>query len=228
MSDLKIIIGEKNYSSWSLRGWLAIHHTGLQFEEVQLPLDTPEFYEKIKTLNPSGRVPALYDGDILVWDSAAIIDYCAALAPKKYWWPSDKSALAFARSIFAEMHSGFEQLRTHAPMNMRGRWSGLCVASGVQADIKRIDTLWTEARTRFGDTGPFLFGEFSAADMMYAPVASRFATYGVELSSVSAAYVEALFNYPAFKEWYDAALKEETIVRADELAPSATCLGPLD
>lgn len=228
MSALKIIIGEKNYSSWSLRGWLAVHHTGLPYEEIQLPLDTPEFYDRIKTLNPSGTVPALYDGDILVWDSAAIIDYCAALAPEQHWWPQDKAALAFARSIFAEMHSGFSQLRTHAPMNMRGRWQDLNIASGVLADIRRIDTLWSQAREQFGGNGAFLFGNFSAADMMYAPVVSRFVTYGVELSGLSLAYTEAVQNYPAYREWYEAALQEKSIVRADELSEGATCLGPLD
>lgn len=225
MNTLKIIIGEKNYSSWSLRGWLAVAHTCLDFEEMALPLDTPEFYDRIAELNPSRKVPALYHGDVLVWDSLAIMDYCARIAPEQYWWPEDMAAFARAKSVTAEMHSGFPHLRAHAPMNMRGRWSGLSVADNVQTDIDRVLTIWSECREQFGKGGDFLFGGFSAADMMYAPVVSRLTTYNIEVSPVVAAYMEAVRTYPSYKRWYDAALREKAIVRADEIAPDATTLG---
>ena len=225
MSNLKIIIGEKNYSSWSLRGWLAVAHTGLAFEEISLALDTPEFYAKIDEINPSRKVPALYHGDILIWDSLAIIDYCARIAPDRFWWPEGDAAYARAKSIVAEMHSGFPALRAHAPMNMRGRWSGLKVSEAVQTDIDRILTLWRDCRADFGSGGAFLFGEFSAADMMYAPVVSRLKTYSIPVDPVSAAYIETVHTHDIFKRWRDAALQEKSIVRADELAPDAARLG---
>ena len=222
---LKIIIGEKNYSSWSLRGWLAVAHTGLEFEEICLALDTPEFYAKIGDLNPSRKVPALYHGDVLVWDSLAIIDYCARLAPEQFWWPESAAGYARAKSIAAEMHSGFPALRTHAPMNMRGKWSNLKISEAVQTDIDRILTICRECRADFGADGAFLFGKFSAADMMFAPVASRLQTYSVPVDPISAEYIDAVHSHGTFKHWHDAALQETTIVRIDELTPDATTLG---
>ncbi|SDD80845.1 glutathione S-transferase family protein [Kordiimonas lacus] len=225
MSDLKIIVGTKTYSSWSLRGWLAVRHTGLPFEEIKLRLDTPEFYEAIKDYSPTSCVPALLDGDVRVWDSLAIIDYCARIAPEKFWWPEDKAAFANARSIVAEMHSGFMGLRGNAPMNMRGRWTGLALSDAVQKDVTRIDAIWTDARSRFGAGGHFLYGAFGAADMMYAPVVSRFETYGIEVSETARTYMNAVLNHPYIKEWKADAATETQIVHQDEIPADATSLG---
>lgn len=225
MSNLKIIIGNKTYSSWSLRGWLAIRHTGLDFEEVKLPLDTPEFYERIKALSPTGCVPALHHGDVRVWDSLAIIDYCARLAPEKNWWPKLDAPYALARSIAAEMHSGFTALRGNAPMNMRDRWTGLSLSEGVQKNVDRIDALWSDARNSFGKGGDFLFGEFGAVDMMYAPVVSRFETYGIAVSDTSRAYMDAVLNQPYMGEWMASADEETDTVKQDQVPADATHLG---
>jgi len=225
MSDLKIIIGTKNYSSWSLRGWLAVRHTGLPFDEIKLRLDTPEFYERIKEFSPTSCVPALCDGDVRVWDSLAIIDYCARIAPEQFWWPEDKAAYANARSIAAEMHSGFMGLRGNAPMNMRGRWTGLTLSDAVQKNVDRIDHIWSDARTRFGAGGDFLFGDFSAADMMYAPVVSRFETYGIKVSDTAQAYMDAVLAHPYIQEWKADAATESQVVHQDEIPADATSLG---
>ncbi|MCJ9428413.1 glutathione S-transferase family protein [Kordiimonas marina] len=225
MTDLTIITGTKTYSSWSLRGWLAVTHTGLEFSEINLPLDTPEFHERIKTLSPSGFVPALQHGDVKVWDSLAIIDYCARLAPGRFWWPDEMAAYGFARSIVAEMHSGFMALRAAAPMNLRDQRHGLTLSDAVQKNVSRIDALWAEARERFGAGGDFLFGGFSAADMMYAPVVARFLSYGIGLSKTASAYRDAVRAYPFVNAWYEAAAKETQVVTQDEIAPDATHLG---
>ena len=225
MSDLTIIIGTKTYSSWSLRGWLAAKHTGLDCTEVKLPLDTPEFYERIEALSPTKRVPALHHGDIHVWDSLAIIDYCARIAPDRNWWPDDPAAYALARSMCAEMHSGFTELRTHVPMNLRGRWSGLAMSDGVAADVARIDILWQDARNRFGAGGDFLFGDFGGADMMYAPVVARLLTYDIAVSATARTYMDAIRAHPLVDAWYKDAATESQVVEQDEIAADATRLG---
>ena len=225
MSDLKIIIGTKTYSSWSLRGWLAVAHTGLAFEEVLLPLDTPEFYDRIGALSPSRTVPALHHGDTVVWDSLAIIDYCARLAPEKNWWPNDLAAFGYARSIAAEMHAGHMALRGNAPMNLRGKWSGLTLGEKVAADVAKIDARWSHARSQFGAGGAFLFGEFGAADMIFAPVVARFFAYGINVSDVSRAYMNAVRNHPLVDAWYRDAATETQVVAVDEIDPSAKQLG---
>lgn len=223
--SLHIIIGTKTYSSWSLRGWLAVAHSGRQYRETKLELDTPEFYEKIEALSPTRCVPALHDSDTQVWDSLAIIDYCAYLAPEKNWWPTDKAAYAQARSITAEMHSGFMALRASAPMNFRGKWENLKLSEAVQKDVNRIDQIWQETRAKFGASGDFLFGEFGAADMMYAPVASRFRTYGIQVSNVSQRYIDAILAHTLLKEWQEGAASETQIVEQDEIPANATSLG---
>lgn len=224
MPHLNLIIGNKIYSSWSLRGWLAMKHTGLSFKETKLPLDTPEFYAKIPDLNPAMCVPALHHDGAIIWDSLAIIDYCAKLAPEKFWWPDDITAYGHARSIAAEMHSGFNALRSAAPMNLRGNWSGLSLSENVQKDVSRIDTLWQECRTRFGIKGDFLFGNFSAADMMYTPIVARFLAYGITTSEPVKTYMQAVRNHPCVDEWYQGALKETAIITAEEIAPDAKIL----
>jgi glutathione S-transferase len=225
MADLRIIIGNKTYSSWSLRGWLAVHHTGLDYDEIKLQLDTPDFYSEIKKYTPVSKVPTLMHGDTPVWDSAAIIDYCARLAPEKNWWPSDNAAYAHARSIFNEMHSGFIAMRSHMPMNMRGSWSNMTVSDDVAKDIARADELFSDCRERFGANGDFLFGDFGAVDMMFAPICSRLTSYGVKLSDKAQAYVDAVLSYEAVKLWKADADLETDIVPIDEIPADATHLG---
>jgi len=225
MPHLNLIIGNKVYSSWSLRGWLALKHTGLTFEETKLPLDTPEFYTRIADLSPSRCVPALHHNGSVIWDSMAIIDYCARLAPTNFWWPDDTTAYGYARSITAEMHSGFAALRTAAPMQLRSTWDDLTLSDSVQKDVTRIDTIWQECRAKFGTNGDFLFGEFSAADMMYAPITTRFITYGIKTSQIAENYINAVRNHPFMNEWYNDALQESDIVTAGEISKGTKTLG---
>lgn len=225
MHTLTIIIGNKNYSTWSLRGWLAARHTGLPCDEVKIDLYTPGSKAELLKHSPTGMVPALVHGDRVVWDSLAIIDYCARLAPERYWWPDDMAAYGFARSIAAEMHSGFMGLRTHAPMNLKGAWSGLTLGDAVARDVARADTLWSEARTRFGQDGDFLFGRFSAADMMYAPVVTRLNTYGMQVSETARAYMDAVLAHPLMIEWTKEGLTETAIIAAGEVPKDAAHLG---
>ena len=225
MANLKIVIGNKNYSTWSLRGWLAAMHTSMPVEEIKIDLYTPGSKAELFKHSPSGMVPALIDGNIVVWDSLAIIDYCARLAPEKFWWPEETSAYAFARSITAEMHSGFMGLRTHAPMNIKGKWSGLTLGETVARDVARADALWSEARNRFGSDGDFLFGDFSAADMMFAPVVHRFETYGIAVSAAARSYMDAMLAQPLMAEWAIAGLEETAIIAQGEVPEDATRLG---
>ncbi|MBL4838294.1 MAG: glutathione S-transferase family protein [Kordiimonadaceae bacterium] len=225
MPEIKIIIGNKRYSSWSLRGWLAIDHTGLPYNEIKLRLDTPSFYEEIVKYSPAKRVPTLLDGDIAVWDSAAIIDYCARLVPEKFWWPADKAAYALARSVFNEMHSGFTEIRAHMPMNLVDNWQNLTLSDGIKTDVRRIVGIWTECREKHGAGGAFLFGEFSAVDMMFATITTRLTTYGIAVNSVSSDYINAVRNYPAMDKWFTEAVTETEIVSADQLDEGITHLG---
>jgi len=225
MAGLKIIIGNKNYSTWSLRGWLAAMHMGVPVEEIKFDLYTLGSKAELLKYSPSGMVPALIHGDIVVWDSLAIIDYCARLAPVKLWWPEEAAAFAFARSIAAEMHSGFMGLRTHAPMNIRGKWSGLTLGDSVAADVARADVLWSEARERFGSDGEFLFGGFSAADMMFAPVVNRFETYSIEMTATARAYMDAMLAQPLMQLWSTEALKETAIIAHGEIPKDTKRLG---
>lgn len=225
MAKLKIIIGNKNYSTWSLRGWLAAMHTGLPIDEVKIDLYTTGSKAELLKHSPTGQVPALLHGDVVVWDSLAIIDYCARLAPEKFWWPEDTAAFAFARSMAAEMHSGFMGLRTHAPMNIKGKWAGLTLSESVAADVARADALWTQARERFGKNGDFLFGAFSAADMMFAPVVHRFESYGIPVSHTARTYMDTMLNQPLMKEWTTGGMAEKAFIAEAELPQGATHLG---
>lgn len=194
---LTIYVGNKNYSSWSLRGWLAIAETAIPFEEVVIPMEhgqTPE----IRRLSPSGRVPFLDHDGLRVWDSLAIAEYAAELAPALL--PSDRAARAHARSISAEMHAGFAALRSALPMNIRRRTTR-ALTDAVRSDVDRILAIWSEARARHGGGGPFLYGRFSIADAMYAPVAMRFVSYGVELDDEARRYVQALVEQPSMARW---------------------------
>lgn len=215
---LKIIVGNKRYSSWSLRGWLAAKQAGLPLEELVLPMWTPEYdAAKAAGLLPSGQVPTLWDGAIPVWDSLAIVEYLADRVGRDRYWPADPAARAFARSISAEMHSGFAALRQQCGMNLRRRYPGFAVNAEAQANIDRIVALWTEARTRFGAGGDFLFGAFGGADIMYAPVVTRFVTYDVSLPEPARAYVEAMTAHPFMREWQAGADAETIVIDKYEL-----------
>lgn len=192
----KLYVGNRNYSSWSIRGSLLVRQSGLPCDEVVIPLDTDEFHARIGALSPTGRVPVLHAGGAVVWDSLAIAEFLHEQHPDAGLWPADALARALARSVSAEMHSGFQALRSAMPMDMRGRHS-VPRTPELDDDIARIDVIWTQCREAHGRGGRFLFGAWSAADAMYAPVVSRFRTYGVELSRVAADYAAAVWQWPA-------------------------------
>lgn len=214
---LTLIIGSKNYSSWSMRPWLAMKAADLDFEEQLLPLDSDLFRETVPGLGAAGRVPVLIDGEDKIWESLAIIEHVAERYRDRAFWPTDRSARAMARSIGAEMHAGFQHLRRHLPMNLWRPPEPRALNEGVEADLARITAIWTTARARFGQDGPFLFGRFSAADAMFAPLATRLRTYDVPMAPEVADYVAAIHAYPHFVAWRDAALTETWSVPADEV-----------
>ena len=212
MVELTLVIGNKNYSSWSLRPWLLLKQAGIPFREIYIPTHTPQTRAAILEHSPAGRVPVLHDGDVTVWESLAICEYLAEQFPDKQLWPADRAARAQARSVATEMHAGFGALRTHMVMNCRKHKPGKGRTAEVQADIERLRALWTDCRQRYASGGDFLFGRFSVADAMYAPVATRFKTYDVELDTVSAAYRDTILALPAMRQWYaDAAAEHEVI-----------------
>ncbi|HVY80929.1 MAG TPA: glutathione S-transferase family protein [Steroidobacteraceae bacterium] len=207
MSEFTLVIGNKNYSSWSLRPWMLMKHLGLEFEEKQILLDTPTFKEEIAQFGPSGRVPVLKHGDVTVWESLAICEYLADLTGKG--WPRDRNARAFARAVCAEMHSGFVNLRMEWPFNARARNRRTVMTPGLEADIDRIDEIWIDCRRRFGnERGPWLFGEYSIADAMYAPVVLRFNTYRAQVSDTTRWYMATALEDPALQSWVHAAQLE--------------------
>lgn len=215
MPPLTLVIGNRNYSSWSLRPWILLRHLGIAFDEVRLPLDTPEFDAKIGRWSPSRRVPVLVDGELRVWESLAIAEYAVEKAGRG--WPADPAARAVARAVSAEMHAGFQALRSAYPMNVRARNRRVPTTPALAASIRRMDELWTACRTRHGAGGPWLFGEYSVADAMYAPVAFRFRTYGTAgLGPVSLAYVATVLEDPLLQPWIAAAEAETERVAADE------------
>jgi glutathione S-transferase len=212
-TDLTLIVGSKNYSSWSLRPYLALKAAGLPFREMLIPLRTEDTYRHIRLYSPSGTVPVLLHGDITVWESLAICEYLAELAPEARLWPKDAAARAFGRSVANEIHGGFSALRQNMPMDLARDRSRESRAHLVANEIARVTAIWNEARERFGrrganGPGPFLLGGFSIADAMFAPVATRFRTYGTALDEVSQHYCDAIFAWPGFKEWEAAALQE--------------------
>lgn len=214
---MKLVIGNPNYSSWSLRAWFALRIAGLPAEEAVIDLDAPDTAARIAEHTPAGRVPVLIDDGATVWDSLAICEYLAERAPQAGLLPADRVARAFARSIMAEMHSGFSALRGHWPMNIRRPVRARPPTPAVEADAERIQAIWREARARFGAGGPYLFGAVSLADAYFAPVASRFRTYAVPLGAVESAYVDALFAHPAMVEWVARARAETWVVPSDEV-----------
>jgi len=216
---MKLIIGNKNYSSWSLRPWIAMKALGIAFEEIVIPfgspLGNPDFKARIASYTPAGKLPALVDGDTRVWETLAILEYLAEKFPAHGLWPCEPQVRAEARALASEMHAGFSALRSECPMNIRRPIKSRLLSAAAQADVARIETMWQSARARSG--GPFLFGQFSAVDAMYAPVASRLDTYGIEVSRDTRDYIDAVMALPAFAEWRAAAIAETWIVPEDEV-----------
>jgi glutathione S-transferase len=214
---LTLVIGNKNYSSWSMRPWLAMRATGIAFDEVFIPLYTDKAdKDRILSFSRAGKVPALVDGDITVWDSLSIIEYLAERFPEAKLWPADRAARAHARSISAEMHSGFMALRNECGMNLHRPVRAVTLSEDAQANVARVQEIWSDCRARHGGSGPFLFGAFTAADAMYAPVVHRFRTYAIKVSPVAQAYMEAMMALPAFAEWTTAGLAETIVIEKFE------------
>ena len=217
MTALKLIIANKNYSSWSLRPWLLMKESGIEFEEELIQLGTDEFRQRTAEFSANGCVPVLLHGERIIWDTLAIVEYLAELFPEKNLWPEDAEARAYARSSVAEMHSGFSALRNDMPMNIRGDHQNFSCSDAVTANIDRIFEIWQACRDRFGAGGNMLFGDFSAADAFYAPVIWRFRTYGVTAPGALADYMEAMIALPAMQEWKAAGEAEPWTFGADEI-----------
>ncbi|MEI7873989.1 MAG: glutathione S-transferase family protein [Alphaproteobacteria bacterium] len=221
MADFTLVVGNKNYSSWSMRGGLMVRIAAVDCEEIVIPLDRPETQAAIRKHSPSGRVPVLLHRGLAIWESLAIAEYLNDLKPEAGFWPAAVAARAHARSISTEMHAGFMDLRTNMPMNIRASYPGKGMTPGVRADIERVTSIWRDCRKRFAGAAPkddgFLFGAFGAADAMYAPVVTRFRTYGVTLDADSEAYAKAVLAHPAMKEWIDAARNEPWLIESYEL-----------
>jgi len=215
MAPLTLVIGNKNYSSWSLRPWLFMKHVNLEFQELLIPLDTPETREQIDHYAPSGRVPVLRHGTLCVWDSLAICEYVAELSGSG--WPRAREVRAVARAVCAEMHAGFPTLRSLWPMNARARNRRTAVTAALEADIERIDELWNDCRGRFGGGGPWLFGEYSVADAMYAPVVLRFNTYAARISQTARWYMATVLEDGPLQEWLQAAKQEPWTIAGEEV-----------
>lgn len=215
--DLTLVIGNKNYSSWSLRPWLALKQAGAPFREVRIPLYTPGYKTELAKYTPSGKVPCLIHGGVTVWDSLAICEYAAELFPQAGLWPADREARAVARSVSAEMHSGFAQVRTHMGMNARRKIAGRPKPREVHEEIERIQQIWQTCRARYGGAGPFLFGHFTIADAMYAPVVTRFVTYDVAVTPASRRYMETVLAMPAMQAWMADAHAEKERIEAYEV-----------
>jgi glutathione S-transferase len=217
MVPMTLVIGNRNYSSWSLRAWLTMRMAGLAFEEVVIPLGGPDGRKAILEYSPAGLVPVLRHGSGTIWESLAICEYVAETVPGARLWPETVQARAEARSISAEMHAGFEALRKALPMNVRADRPGVTIEADAQADIDRILTIWRSCRRKFGTVGPFLFGRFSIADAMFAPVVSRFATYRVTMDALSREYASTVQNLPAMRDWVEAAAAESWVIAEEEI-----------
>jgi glutathione S-transferase len=215
MSEFHLIMGNRNYSSWSLRAWILMMHVEVKFRETVLPLDTEQFKAEIGRYSPTKRVPVLLHGDLAVWDSLAICEYVAEVTERG--WPSERSARAVARAVCAEMHSGFPNLRAQWPMNAAARDRHTAMSAGLQADIDRVEEIWIDCRSRFGRPGPWLFGEYSVADAMYAPVVLRFNTYGARLSELARRYMTTALEDPALQKWLLAAKQEPWRIPGEEV-----------
>jgi glutathione S-transferase len=214
---LTLVIGNKNYSSWSMRPWIALRASNIAFDELVIPLYTGDADKRrILGFTQSGKVPVLVDGDVTVWDSLAIIEYAAERFPKARLWPDDYAVRAHARSISAEMHSGFAAFRNECGMNLHRPVGAKKLSDDARADIGRIQQIWSDCRQRYGRTGPYLFGSFSGADAMYAPVVHRFRTYDIEVAADVRLYMDVMMALPAFQEWTSAALAETLVIEKFE------------
>jgi glutathione S-transferase len=214
---LTLVIGNKNYSSWSLRPWIAMRVAKIPFDEVLIPLYEPGSREKVQAYSPAGKVPILIDDGTPIWESLAILEYLAERFPDAGLWPDDARARAHARAIASEMHAGFAPLRRHCPMNMWRPPKPRDLPAEATDNVRRIDAIWTDCRAHFGAGGPFLFGAFSAADAMYAPIVSRFSTYAMDVSAASRAYMQAVMALAAWQEWTAAALTESWVMQGNEV-----------
>jgi glutathione S-transferase len=214
MDKLTLNIGNKNYSSWSFRPWIAMEAAGIPFEEILIPFDFPAGNPRFREISPTGRVPVLRHGNLQVWESLSIIEYVSELYPEAGLWPKDRAQRAAARSVSMEMLSGFRALRGACPMNIRRGRAKIALPDGVMDDVARIETIWREMRAASG--GPFLFGAFSAADAMFAPVVNRFDVYDLVTSSDTLSYMAAVKAHPAWLKWEAAARAEPWIVPEDE------------
>jgi glutathione S-transferase len=216
---LKLVIGNKNYSSWSMRPWLALRANNIPFEEIFVPLYTDKAdKDRLLGFNPAGKVPALIDDDVTVWDSLSVIEYLAEKFPQAALWPEDHAARAHARSISAEMHSGFMALRNECGMNLHRPIRAVAMSDDANANVARIQAIWAECHQRYGKAGPFLFGAFSGADAMFAPVVHRFRSYAIEVKGDARHYVEAMNALPAFQQWTREALAETLLIERFETA----------
>lgn len=213
----KLYIGNRSYSSWSLRPWLVMRHFGFPLEEERVLLGRPDSKSRLLAISASGRVPVLVDEDLRVWDSLAIIEHLAERFPGAAVWPAAARARSEARSVSAEMHAGFGALRTQMPFNCRAHGRIVSLDAAARGDIERICALWSDLRSRHASAGPWLFGDFSAVDAMYAPVALRFVTYGVPLEEPAAGFVRSVRGHPAVREWLEAAREEEEVIEEDEV-----------
>lgn len=217
MNDFELIIGNKAYSSWSLRPWLVLKHLGVDFAEIRVPLYVHGYKEELLKYAPSGKVPVLKHGPVTVWDSLAICGYLAELFPEAELWPRQPAARALARSVSAEMHSGFQAIRGAMPYNCRATGRHVPISAETRKEMDRVQSLWRECRAHYGKGGPWLFGRFGIADAMYIPVAGRFATYSVALEGVAQAYVDAALQHPAVVEWTAAAKQETEVMVSNEV-----------
>jgi glutathione S-transferase len=216
---LTLVIGNKNYSSWSMRPWLALRANDIAFDEVFIPLYTGDAdKQRILSFSHAGKVPTLIDGDVTIWDSLAIIEYLAERFPDKRLWPEDRASRAHARSISAEMHSGFVALRNECGMNLHRPVGAVALSADARADIARVQQVWSECRERYGKLGPFLFGVFGGADAMFAPVVHRFRSYAIPVAPELQGYVDAMVSLPAFQEWTKAGLAETIVIEKFETA----------
>jgi glutathione S-transferase len=214
---LHLVIGNKNYSSWSFRPWFAMKVAGIAFQETVISLEATDFKVRIVEMSGAGKVPVLVDGDARIWESLAILEYLAEKFPAAALWPRDAAARAHARAIASEMHAGFQALRRQLPMNVRRPVIPRPLEADAEADVARVDAIWTDCRSRFGAGGAFLYGGFGAADAMYAPVVSRFHTYAVEVSAAARGYMTAVMALPAWTEWSEAARREPWVLPHDEV-----------
>jgi glutathione S-transferase len=213
---MRLLIGNKNYSSWSLRPWLLMKQLGIPFEEELLSFNAPDFAARVRRVNPAGRVPVLVDGDLAIWDTLAIAEYLAEMKPEAGVWPKDRAARARARSLCAEMHSGFAAIRETLGMNCTARFPTPLLPNAVRREVERVLEIWRDARRQYGGSGPFLFGAFCAADAFFAPVTRRFVTYSIALPPEAQRYVEAIESLPAMQAWLTAGKEEREFVQRDE------------